>query len=211
MLHRNDHVVISLLGVVSAILAAGIVILSNAWLPISAVEGMAALVVFIILENIAVYIVARLSIPILLRALRFAATGLFNTVFDTGIVVALVVFSGIYTGWPFAFFNLLSFGASTIVSYFINRTWSFSIDYAPTPREFAHFFVITASSMVLHMTLVYVLVSYVSPPAGIATIQWVAIAKVIGVFVSFVWNFMWLQFVVFRHTLVPSSADRDNT
>jgi putative flippase GtrA len=167
---------------------------------------------FIILENAGLLIARLLAMrwKFFMKLARFTSTGVFNTAFDTCIITTLAFLFGVYAGPLLALFNIISFSATTIVSYFINRNWSFASDRSASIREFSSFAGVTISSMLINTALVYFFTTHVGTPSNITPVQWIAIVKILGVFVSFTWNFSWYQFVIFRKKSVLPPTDSDH-
>lgn len=171
--------------------------------PFSIPHLVAWVIAFVLLENIGLLVARWFSKRwgFFMKLARFTSTGVFNTAFDMSVITTLALIFSIYAGPILALFNVISFSATTVVSYFINRNWSFVSDKEASVREFGGFAGVTVSSMLINTALVYLFTTHVGPPLNITPAQWVVIVKVFGVFFSFAWNFAWLQFVVFRRSL----------
>jgi putative flippase GtrA len=171
---------------------------------LSALVFMAGLIALEIVGLCIAGVLAR-RLPFMQKFARFCATGVFNTVLDTGILTSLAYATDVYAGWLLAGFNIISFSATMVLSYVINRTWSFDAGGAATMREFLVFTVVGTTSMLINTALVFVLTTLLQTPAALTSGQWVLVAKVIGVCVSLIWNFAWFHLFVFKAkpSLVP--------
>jgi putative flippase GtrA len=155
----------------------------------------------ILIANCGLLLASKLSpyVPHIQRFVRFATVGVFNTVCDTSIIMTLAYLMGIYKGWPIILFNTVSFSITMIASYFINRSWSFESPIPPSRREFVSFTAVLLSSLVVNTIFVYGFTTFISPSPMVEPTQWLTLAKLGGVCLSFLWNFFWLHLYVFQH------------
>jgi putative flippase GtrA len=90
------------------------------------------------------------------QVLKFITVGTINTALDAGVYLFLTRLLG-FAGQPTAA-KFFSFMAGTITSLFINRYWTFGIRTPLSWREIGRFYTTVSASLVLNVSLMYVLV-----------------------------------------------------
>jgi putative flippase GtrA len=198
---RKDYIVVMALAAGSAALVLPVLVHTNtlpfALTPLSAVSGVVALMALEAFGLFLAGLVARI-LPFVRKLARFVSTGIFNTALDTAILNAFAYLFAVYTGPFVVLFNLISFTVTLVISYYINRSWSFEAAVRPGTKEFSLFIVVVTSSMIINSVLLYVLTTVIGPPAGITLPLWLTVAKLCTAGISLVWNFAGLHSIVFR-------------
>lgn len=197
----------TLLAAISGLLIVPALVQNNAFpfsLSILPIAGI--VLACVALENSGLFMAGILArrFPFMRNLARYGATGVFNTLFDLTVLTTLAFLFQIYQGPLLALFNIISFTSTTAVSYFINRHWSFAADGNANAREFAGFMLVGATSLIINTILVYVLTTHIPAPKALSPAQWVSVAKLFGIITSFLWNFSFFHFVIFRKRPVPS-------
>ena len=198
---RNDYLVTALLATISGCLLVPTLLQNDAFpFHFSIFSVLVFPLGFLLLEVVGLWVAGFLSrwLPFMRNLARYGATGVFNTLFDLCVLTSLAFVFGIYRGPTLAIFNVISFTATTSISYFINRHWSFAAAGTASPREFAGFMSVGATSLILNTLLVYTLTTHIGAPAHVSPAQSLSIAKLFGIIVSLLWNFTWFHFVIFR-------------
>ncbi|WP_018185271.1 GtrA family protein [Kaistia granuli] len=113
--------------------------------------------------------------------LRFAAVGAITTLLDISLFTALVA-----AGAPPAPANLVSYSCGIVVSYALNRSWTFGVGHNPV--QALKFGASTLTGLLISTVLV----------AALATLLPPAVAKVLSVPVVFAWNYLTARLWVFR-------------
>ncbi|BCP53933.1 putative membrane protein YngA [Kaistia sp. 32K] len=113
--------------------------------------------------------------------LRFAAVGVVTTLLD------IAVFTGLTAaGAPPAPANLVSYSCGIVVSYTLNRSWTFEVGHSP--MQALKFGASTLTGLLISTVLV----------AALATLMPAPFAKVLSVPVVFCWNYFTARLWVFR-------------
>lgn len=208
-MHANDQRILTSIAAASGLLSAPIIsALFNTSLFNSVFFACITATLLIILEHAAFRVIRLLGAqrPYLFKLFRFSATGVFNTALDTSILTSFALVFSTYSGIVLALFNSLSFTLTTIASYYINRNWSFASDHTANVREFGGFFGVAIASTLLNSGMVYFLTTHITAPLGMNAPQWIVVVKVLGVVFSFVWNFAWYQWVIFKKPVLLTNA-----
>ena len=138
---------------------------------------------------------------------QFAAVGTLNTLVDIGVFNLEVLASGavVLGSVTFALFKAISFLTATTNSFFWNKYWTFhSTDEAKT-GQVASFYAVAVGGLLLN-TAAGTLINALRPMGLHETMErvWTSlIAPGGGVIASFLWNFLWYKYVVFKK---PSAA-----
>ena len=113
--------------------------------------------------------------------LRFAAVGAITTMLD------IVLFTGLVAaGAPPAPANLISYSCGIVVSYVLNRSWTFDVGHSPV--QALKFGASTLTGLLISTVLVTALATLMPP----------TVAKVLSVPVVFAWNYLTARLWVFR-------------
>lgn len=141
---------------------------------------------------------------------RFAAVGLFNTLFDLAILNSLVFLFHV----PYVAANLVSASTSMTVSYFLNHRIVFRNKEKHSFKKFAHFFAVTGIGILGIQSLVIYAVTHLLTPHSAAISNLINnlhifshlgvkgfilnVAKICAVLTAMVWNFLIYHFVIFK-------------
>jgi putative flippase GtrA len=192
----RDHSVISILALISGL----------ALIPFAPTVGaspslIASIVpLLLIIENGALAIARRTTLHNLTNFVRYGANGLFNTAIDMCFVLIFSLATGIYAGWTLAAFNAASFIAVNTLSFFVNRTWVFSMRSSARLSEFISFAFVLGSSLVLNSALLFFITTIVDR-GTFSESEWLVLAKTIAIVVCLLWNFAFFRLFVFRERL----------
>ncbi len=127
------------------------------------------------------------SYPAQMRIARFVVSGGTATIVNLG---ALFVFTQMFQIW-YLFSSIFAFGASFLVSFTLQKFWTFG----DTSRERIHtqasiFLVVIVTALVLNTTLLYLFVEY-------AHLHYLLAQLISGIFIAFI-NFYSYRHFVFR-------------
>lgn len=155
----------------------------------------------------------RIDLP---ELIRFLIVGLLNTVLDLVLLNIMTIVSGVKHGLGYSFQKACSAGVAIISSYLLNKYWSFKFDLSNNKYlEFSKFILISILSMVIHVTVATVMVSYVRPyfelyGPFIANAQlWVNIGGISGSIFSAITNYLGYKYIVFvRNTVAIQTSGR---
>ena len=138
------------------------------------------------------------SFGFLFQFLKFAETGVLNTLIDMGIYNGLIWITGITSGALIIPLNAFSFSCATGNSFFWNKFWTFEKKDKSKAREFLEFFAVTMVGMGINTTIVFLGTTYFPPIMGLSGGAWANLVKIGATFVSMVWNFVGYKFIVFK-------------
>lgn len=126
------------------------------------------------------------------QLLRFAAVGSFNTVLDFVLLFTLVYAAGLnqYLG------NVVSTGICLVVSFFLNRQWTFRSSQRST-RQFLTFLAVTLAGLWGVQSLLLWGVHVALRPVAEGPVA-LFIAKAIATLGSLTWNYLLYSRLVFR-------------
>jgi putative flippase GtrA len=133
---------------------------------------------------------------------QFAAVGTLNTFVDIGVfnLEALFYGSAAIGIVAFAFFKAISFMCATTNSFFWNKYWTFHSTDEARARQVASFYAVAVGGLILNTTAGTFINA--AQPAGLSdtTLRlWShLIAPGGGVVASFLWNFLWYKYIVFK-------------
>lgn len=126
--------------------------------------------------------------------LRFAAVGVINTVVDFGILMALVLMLQA----PHTISNIISTGVAFMLSFVLNKNYTFKSKNANTKHQFILFAVVTLFGLwVIQSIIIALLVPLMlgfNLSNGLSTL----IAKIIASVVTLIWNFVLYKKIVFK-------------
>lgn len=113
--------------------------------------------------------------------LRFATVGAITTLLDIALFTTFVAAAA-----PPAPANLVSYSCGIVVSYALNRTWTFGARHSHAKA--LKFVAATLAGLLISTVLV----------AGLATLMSPTLAKILSVPVVFAWNYLTARLWVFR-------------
>ncbi len=137
-----------------------------------------------------------------LRVVLFGIIGVFNTLFD---LVLYVIFNNLTGSIIIA--NIIATTAAIIGSYILNSRYTFKFKKW-TPKSFVLFVVVTIFGLwVMQTGIIYALTPIINhllkntwPPANsFGHIVKTVLPKLIATGVTFIWNFMWYNKVIFKN------------
>lgn len=126
--------------------------------------------------------------------LRFFVVGSFNTVLDFSILFALTVFVGL----PNIASNIISTLIAFLVSFALNRTFTFKSTNKNIRRQFILFTVITLFGLWVLQSIVIYILTPIFTTLGLGNSTALFASKLIATLVSLVWNYILYDRVVFK-------------
>lgn len=131
------------------------------------------------------------------KKVRFGLVGVINTLVDISILNILVHFIGL----ALIPANITSTSFAMLVSFTLNKTAVFRKNDRKYARQLVLFFAVTLVGVWIIQTGVfigvYTMLESVLPWPDVLLIT---MAKIVGVGVGMIWNYMWYSRVVFRST-----------
>jgi putative flippase GtrA len=133
---------------------------------------------------------------------QFAAVGSLNTFVDIGVFNLAFFISGsvVLGSVAFATFKAISFLCATTNSFFWNKYWTFHSEGEAKAGQVASFFAVAIGGLLLNTAAGTLLNA--ARPLGLHDTMlrlWTSvIAPGGGVVASFLWNFLWYKYVVFK-------------
>lgn len=138
------------------------------------------------------------KIPVFLQIAKFGEVGVFNTFFDWGIVNLLMLITGIFAGFWFSVFNVISFILANIASFFWNKHWIFSSSDKQAVKSFLQFFVVSLIGMGIKVGVASLIVNVIGAQMGISQELWANVGLAFATAFSMIWNFLGYKFIVFK-------------
>ncbi len=129
---------------------------------------------------------------------KFLFVGVANTLIDVLILNLLMFVTGIYKGDYLIIFNTISYSIGTCNSYILNKKWTFKDKSKSYSKQFTMFVTISLIGLGLNNVIIYGLTTYMSPAFGLGWVMWVNFAKIMGVGVVAMWNFIGYKILVFN-------------
>lgn len=130
---------------------------------------------------------------------RFVLVGVLNTVIDFGILNLLIFTTGIFAGFWYWVFKIISSVSATTNSFFWNKFWTFGRrDTAKTAEEASRFLLVTILGILLNSCVAYSVVNFIHPMGGLDAKQWANIGAMTATIVGFLWNFFGYKLIVFK-------------
>ncbi|HEV8601160.1 MAG TPA: GtrA family protein [Patescibacteria group bacterium] len=155
--------------------------------------------------------------PALLRQISvFIVVGVINTAVDFAVLNLLSHFTGIKKGQGVIPLNYISFSCAVIVSYFLNKHWTFrDSGTVDKTKQFTFFLIVSVIGASINSLVVYLVTTFVPIPAnllasvlsyvpalankfGDLAVLWLNLAKLAATAVSLVWNFVGYKLFVFK-------------
>lgn len=130
----------------------------------------------------------------LVRLLRFGTVGLFNTGVDVGLFAILHVVLNV----PPLLSNCVSYSAGIISSFFLNASWTFADRSQPDGKSsrFARFVMVSLSGLGISTLILAAAMHFMAP----------MLAKIVSVGVTFFWNFLLADRLVFPRSRGGTAA-----
>lgn len=133
------------------------------------------------------------------QAAKFLLVGVLATVVDLGIFNALILISGIASGFYASVFKGISFIVATCSKYFGDKFWAFEkMEKTGMGKEFSQFFIVTLIGFGVNVGLFSFINSIIGPRLGIEEKIWANIGAILAAIVTSVWNFIGYKFIVFK-------------
>ena len=201
---RNDFIKVFILGLLIGILIQPILANVVSWQLTLALRFAVAIgfAVFAMIALAVAHVVDKFLKGIYQFA-QFAAVGTLNTFVDIGVFnLAAFLFGGAAAigTVAFAVFKAISFLCATTNSFFWNKYWTFHSTDEAKAGQVASFFAVAVGGLLLN-TGAGTLINAAQPHALSLTMVrlWShLIAPGAGVVASFLWNFLWYKYVVFK-------------
>lgn len=157
---------------------------------------------FLILAPLALFIAYLLGkvLPVIYQFAKFAAVGTLNSFIYFGVINLLIHLTGVAKGLEEAAFVFLGFVLSTTNSYFWNKYWTFHSTDNASVSQAAAFYSIAAIGAFINTGASYAVVNHIAHPS-VSDNLWANFGGLVGIGVSFLWNFLGYKYIVFRRHL----------
>ncbi|MDD5605869.1 MAG: GtrA family protein [Patescibacteria group bacterium] len=134
--------------------------------------------------------------PLWGQILRFSITGMLNAGVDFGILNLLIKLAG----WAPVWANTISFSSAVIVSYCLNKYWTFKDTQPQHLRQFPTFVIVSVVGLGLSNLLVHFGTScLVHNPFFEISFTWsYNLAKAVSAGIVLIWNFLAYKYLVFK-------------
>jgi len=137
---------------------------------------------------------------------RFLVVGILNTGIDLAVLNAETLLTGVKDGAGYAVQKGLSFSVAVVLSYFVNKHWTFGATAtARRRRRFYQFFGVSILGAAINVATATVVVTHLKDLAAplvdvhlMADQLWVNIGALCGTGVGFCWNFLGYKHIVFK-------------
>lgn len=130
---------------------------------------------------------------------KFLLIGVMATIFDLGILNLFIKSTGIASGAPFTLFKGISFVIATILKYVPDKYWAFKKkEGSGIKKEFAQFFTVTLTGLVINLSVAHVIVNVIGPQFGLDAKSWGNLGGIGATIITFAWNFIGYKFIVFK-------------
>lgn len=131
----------------------------------------------------------------LVQLIRFAITGLINTVVDFGVFNLLLILSGAQSPAIIAMINSLAVSMSIVTSYILNKRWTFP----PANRsgQLMRFIIVSLIGIIINSGTIALLIG-LNNSAHVSAVVFLNAAKILAAFASSIWNFLAYRGWVFR-------------
>ncbi len=125
--------------------------------------------------------------------IRFLFVGGFNTALDF-----IILFGLVFLGLDKIFANYISTTVTMVISFFLNKEFTFKSKDKASKRQFILFLTITAFGLWVIQPVVILFVSWLLAGTGWAAPVILFIAKLVATIASLIWNFILYSRVVFK-------------
>jgi len=130
------------------------------------------------------------------QLLKFAITGLFNSLIDFGVFNLLIILSGARSSLAIALINTLAVALAVTNSFILNRSWTFPVHNRKKGQ--IHRFIIASLIGILINSAVVTLFANLPLLAAFAPLLVLNAGKIIAALLSSTWNFLAYRNWVFR-------------
>lgn len=135
-----------------------------------------------------------------LQLIKFGLVGVSNTVVDFAVLYLLSFLFNVFAGPLIVVFNVISFSAATVNSYFWNKKWTFEKKGTEVSKEFTKFLVVSVIGAGINTGVVYLITTLIGPQLGASPEIWVGVAKLAATAVALGWNFVGYKLWAFRES-----------
>lgn len=137
---------------------------------------------------------------------KFILVGIMNTLVDLIILNTETILSGVKQGPGYAIQKGASFLVAVIMSYFLNKKWTFQDNsQAEGGKKFSQFLFISVIGMIINVTVATLAVTYLKPIINsslhlsfLTDQAWVSVGALCGTAIGLIWNFIGYKFIVFK-------------
>lgn len=126
------------------------------------------------------------------KPFRFALVGILNTLVDISIYTFLS-----HLGWAVLIANTISTSCGMLLSFFLNRNFTFNAPPEGKRRQVILFLAVTLVSQWIIQPIIIFVTSTVIDQLHLVQIVAVIIAKCCAILVSLIWNYWWYSRIVF--------------
>lgn len=126
------------------------------------------------------------------QKLRFGLVGVINTTIDFSVLFTLTAF-----GLPTLTANIISTTTAFCFSFFANKNYTFKAN-GDTKRELFLFIVVTLFGLWVIQNLVINVVTFILAGTLLSAPVILAIAKILAIIASLIWNYTLYSHVVFK-------------
>lgn len=154
---------------------------------------------FLILAPVALaiaYYIAKVW-SVIYQFAKFAAVGTLNSFIYLGVVNLLIAATGRPKGLAYDLFILIGFLLSTTNSFIWNKFWTFEAKDKASVAQTLSFYLIAGIGAFLNVGAAGTMVNYVAHP-GVSDNLWANLGALLGIAVSFLWNFLGYKYFVFK-------------
>lgn len=143
---------------------------------------------------------------------KFVIIGFLNTFTDFAIYNILIWFFGITDGFWILPIVTTSFIIVNILSYFLNKNWTFKKNSnKKNNAKFINFLLISIGGLMINNTVIFLITTHTSPFFDLnffldiinnnyldKYVLWANVAKIFATAFSMVWNFLGYKFIIFK-------------
>ncbi|OGI28496.1 MAG: hypothetical protein A2288_00055 [Candidatus Moranbacteria bacterium RIFOXYA12_FULL_44_15] len=140
--------------------------------------------------------------PVVEQFAKFVLIGAMNTLVDLGVLNILMFSSGLSEGIYYSFFKAVSFTTAVVLSYNLNKRWTFNdVSEEDRAKKFTQFLTVSIVGAIINISVATAVVTYVKPTVDAAFLTsqlWGNIGALAGTAIGLVWNFLGYKFIVFK-------------
>ena len=125
--------------------------------------------------------------------IRYIIVGGFNTFLDFLILFVLVAF-----GLDKIPANYISTTVTMIISFFLNKSFTFKSKDGNSRKQFALFIIITASGLWVIQPVIIIFITWATSSLNLPAPISLFIAKCIATVATLVWNYFWYSRAIFK-------------
>ncbi len=136
------------------------------------------------------------SFTVLWEFSKYFLVGTANTAVHFGVLNILINITGVTRGWPLLLITAVSFTAAVVHSYIWSTHWAFNASKHRTHREFQKFFEVSFVSLLLSITVVFLITDIFN--TGPNTVLLANCANAVAAIVALFSNFIGYKLLVFN-------------